>query len=145
MVTSCKANCQFIILEIASANSVDKTWVSLWFRWNFESLRCLTVIVSPWFKNCHFFFLQYLSFDFGLANAVFLWYWSFFSVIADIETSQFLLSLMTKLIIPSTIWSGSFLVSVPFVPTWKWYEWPFLSVLVEHNPPNTLVLRQKSS
>ena len=47
----CKTDCQFIMLEIASANWLDKTWVPLLFKWSFDAFRCLTVIAFPWFMK----------------------------------------------------------------------------------------------
>ena len=97
------------MLEIALANSLDKTWVPFLFMWSFEAFRCHSIIVLPWFKNCKFF-SRHFSFNFWFISAALLWYWSVFAVIPDIETLQLLLSLMVNLTIFSTICSGFFLV-----------------------------------
>ena len=39
----CKTNCQFIILEIALANSLNKIWIPLLLKWSFQAYQCLTV------------------------------------------------------------------------------------------------------
>ena len=130
-----KTNCQLLILEITSANTLDKTWVPPLLRWSSEAFKCLTVIVLLWSKNCNLF-SRHFSFSSRFTSAAFFWYWSFLAVMLDIETSQFLLSLMAKLAIFSAISSGAWWVRHSFQHG-EWYEWAFLSVLILRNPPHT--------
>ena len=67
----CKTDCQFIMLEIASANWLDKTWVPLLFKWCFDAFRCRTVIAFPWFMKWRFF-SQHLSFRYLFTSAAFI-------------------------------------------------------------------------
>ena len=114
----CKTDCQFIMLEIASANWLDKTWVPLLFKWSFDAFRCLTVIAFPWFMKSRFF-LRHLSFKYLFTSAAFLRYLLFLAVILDIDTSQFFFILTAKLMILSAIcWRSCFVVT-SFVPTWS--------------------------
>ena len=98
----CKTDCQFIMLEIASANWLDKTWVPLLFKWSFDAFIYLTVIGFPWFMKW-IFFSRHLSFKFLFTSAAFLRYLSFLAVILDIDTSQFLFVLTAKLMILSAV------------------------------------------
>ena len=136
LASLCKANCQLLILKIAATHTLDKTWVPLLFKWIFEAFRCLTVIVLPWPKNCNFFSRD-LSFNSRFSSAAFSWYWSFLAVMFDIEISQFLLSLMTKLAIFSAIFQELFWWVRHSFQHGERYEWAFLSVLILLNPPYT--------
>ena len=114
----CETDVQFIMLEIAWANWLDKTWLPLSFKWSLDQFRPLTLIKLPWFMKWKCF-SQQLSFKFLFTSATFLRYLLFLAVILDIDTSQFLFTFTTKLMVLSPICWGSCFVVTSFVLTWS--------------------------
>ena len=124
----CKTDCQIIMLEISTANWLDKTWVTLLFKWSFDAFRYLTVIAFRWFMKWRFF-SRHLSFKYLFTSAAFHRYLSFLTVIVDIDTSQFFFILNAKLMKLSAIFWGSCFMVTSFVPTWS-ITWPGVSLSV---------------
>ena len=114
----CKTDCQCIILKIASANWLDKTWVPLFIKWSFDVFRCLTVIVFPWIMKWRFFSRD-LPFKYLFTSAAFHRYLFVSGCDARYRYITVFFILAAKLMIFSAIYWGSYFVVTSFVPTWS--------------------------